>query len=202
MSRHTQSMKRAAIRSPPATTKLSPRFQRLRCFKRMIPPQTGSPSATSSHRRSITESTKERIPTSKYAASDAHHCGGAVRPNMKRRQSPAVQCRVGAGLAPDAPHGPVRDPFGHTVRQQWPLRTKDLAVDETTRRHDCCCPSGALRPEFVQSAPASLRQFLGSKSLLPFLGADVMPGFAFPRSCECYRGSLGPRFPTPPGNAD
>jgi hypothetical protein len=46
----------------------------------------------------------------------------------------------------------------------------------------------------LQSAPASLRQLAGSKSLLPFLGADVMPGIAFPRSCECYRGSLGPRF--------
>jgi len=26
-------------------------------------------------------------------------------------------CRVGAGIAPGAPHGPVRDQFGHTVRQ-------------------------------------------------------------------------------------
>ena len=53
---------------------------------------------------------------------------------------------------------------------------------------------------FVQSTPVSLRQFAGSKSLLPFLGADVIPGIAFPRSCECYRGSLGPRFPTLPGS--
>ena len=49
-----------------------------------------------------------------------------------------------------------------------------------------------------QSAPASLRQFAGSMSLLPFLGADVLPGIAFPRSFECYRGSLGPWFPTRP----
>ena len=28
-----------------------------------------------------------------------------------------------------------------------------------------------------------------------------MPGFAFPRSFECYRGSLGPRFPTLPEQA-
>lgn len=28
-----------------------------------------------------------------------------------------------------------------------------------------------------------------------------MPGIAFPRSCEFYRGSLGPRFPTPPGGS-
>jgi hypothetical protein len=27
-----------------------------------------------------------------------------------------------------------------------------------------------------------------------------MPGIAFPRSCECYRGSLGPRFPTRPSS--
>ena len=53
---------------------------------------------------------------------------------------------------------------------------------------------------FVQSTPVSLMQFAGSKSLLPFLGADVIPGIAFPRSCECYRGSLGPRFPTRPGS--
>jgi hypothetical protein len=51
---------------------------------------------------------------------------------------------------------------------------------------------------FVQSTPVSLRQFAGSKSLLPFLGADVIPGIAFPRSYERYRGSLGPRFPTLP----
>jgi hypothetical protein len=29
----------------------------------------------------------------------------------------ASQCRVGAGLAPDAPHRPVREQFTHTVRQ-------------------------------------------------------------------------------------
>ena len=34
--------------------------------------------------------------------------------------------------------------ISHTVRQRWSLRTKDLAVDETTRRHDCCCPSKRL----------------------------------------------------------
>jgi len=51
----------------------------------------------------------------------------------------------------------------------------------------------------VQSVPVSCRQVAGSKSLLPFLGTDAMPGIAFPRSCECYRGSLGPRFPTRPG---
>ena len=28
----------------------------------------------------------------------------------------ALRCRVGAGLAPDAPHGPVREQFAHTVR--------------------------------------------------------------------------------------
>ena len=39
---------------------------------------------------------------------------------------------------------------------------------------------------------------MSSKSLLPFLGTDVMPGIAFPRSDECYRGSLGPWFPTHP----
>ena len=54
---------------------------------------------------------------------------------------------------------------------------------------------------FVQSAPGSLRQFAGSKSLLPFLGADVMPGIAFPLPYGFYRGSLGPWFPTPPGKA-
>ena len=52
---------------------------------------------------------------------------------------------------------------------------------------------------FAQSTPVSLRQFAGSKSLLPFLGADVMPGIAFPLPCGFYRGSLGPRFPTRPG---
>ena len=35
-------------------------------------------------------------------------------------------------------------------------------------------------------------------SLLSFLGTYAMPGIAFPRSTECYRGSLGPWFPTPP----
>jgi len=43
------------------------------------------------------------------------------------------------------------------------------------RRHDCCCPSGrnSLHPDCVQSAPVSLTQVMGSKSLLPFLGTDV-----------------------------
>jgi hypothetical protein len=36
-------------------------------------------------------------------------------------------------------------------------------------------------------------------SLLSFLGADVMPGIAFPLPCGFYRGSLGPWFPTRPG---
>ena len=40
---------------------------------------------------------------------------------------------------------------------------------------------------------------MGSMSQLPFFGVDVMPGFAFPRSAECYPGSLGPRFPRRPG---
>ena len=39
-------------------------------------------------------------------------------------------------------------------------------------------------------------------SLLSFLGADVMPGIAFPQPYGFYRGSLGPRFPTRPGNGD
>ena len=107
--------------------------------------------------------------------------------------------RVGAGLAPDAPHGPVREQFTHTVRQRWSWETKDLAGNDPTRRHDCCCPSEHMHVLTLwQSAPVSLRQLAGSKSLLPFLNADVMPGIAFPRSFECYRGSLGPRFPTLP----
>src|SRR5438034_11403043 len=56
-----------------------------------------------------------------------------------------------------------------------------------------------MKPRLEQRMPVSLRQLAGSKSLLPFLGTDVMPGIAFPRSFECYRGSLGPRFPTRPG---
>jgi hypothetical protein len=113
----------------------------------------------------------------------------------------AVRCRVGAGLTPDAPHGPVREQFTHTVRQRWSWETKDLADNDSTRRHDCCCPSEHRVLTLWQSAPVSLRQLAGSKSLLPFLSADVMPGIAFPRSCECYRGSLGPRFPTRPSKS-
>ena len=61
--------------------------------------------------------------------------------NLKPRRKTGVACRVGAGLAPGAPHGPVREQFTHTVRQRWPLRAKDLADNESPRRHDCCCPS-------------------------------------------------------------
>src|SRR5213078_5409199 len=74
----------------------------------------------------------------------------------------------------------------------------ETAGDMTVAAH----PSANPRTwTFVQSTPVSLRQFAGSKSLLPFLGADVIPGIAFPRSCERYRGSLGPRFPTLPGRS-
>src|SRR3974390_2585496 len=72
------------------------------------------------------------------------------------------------------------------TRQQGEMPAADLPV--------AVCPRC-----FVHSLPVSCRQFAGSKSLLPFLGTDAMPGIAFPRSVECYRGSLGPRFPTPPG---
>jgi hypothetical protein len=50
-----------------------------------------------------------------------------------------------------------------------------------------------------QSVPVSLRQLASSKSLLPFLNTDVMPGIAFPLPCGFYRGSFGPWFPTRPG---
>ena len=94
----------------------------------------------------------------------------------------------------------VLEQLTHTVRQRWSWETKDLAGNDPTRRHDCCCPSEHMHVLTLwQSAPVSLRQLAGSKSLLPFLSADVMPGIAFPRSAECYRGSLGPRFPTLPG---
>ena len=125
--------------------------------------------------------------------------GGPSAFDCQQRRNPALACRVGAGLAPDAPHGPVREQFTHTVRQRWSWETKDLAGNDSTRRHDCCYPSEHMHVLTVgQSALASLRQLSGSKSLLSFLSADVMPGIAFPRSAECYRGSLGPRFPTLP----
>ena len=56
-----------------------------------------------------------------------------------------------------------------------------------------------MLPIVPQSVPVSCRQFPSSMSLLPFLDTDVMPGIAFPLPCGFYRGSLGPRFPTPPG---
>ena len=37
--------------------------------------------------------------------------------NRKQKAHRGVECRVGAGIAPDAPHGPVREQFTHTVRQ-------------------------------------------------------------------------------------
>src|ERR1035437_1140250 len=67
--------------------------------------------------------------------------GGPSASSTPQKGEPALACRVGAGLAPGAPHGPVREQFTHTVRQRWPLRAKDLAVNDSTRRHDCCCPS-------------------------------------------------------------
>src|SRR5271169_5344885 len=70
--------------------------------------------------------------------------------------------------------------------------------DMTVAAHPSANPCAVT---FVQSAPVSLRQLAGSKSPLPCLGADVIPGIAFPRSCECYRGSLGPRFPTRPSKS-
>ena len=42
-----------------------------------------------------------------------------VRAGILKSEAPleSFACRVGAGLAPDAPHGPVREQFTHTVRQ-------------------------------------------------------------------------------------
>src|SRR6266571_5811047 len=54
--------------------------------------------------------------------------------SMEHQRHRSVHCRVGAGVTPDAPHGPVREQLTHTVRQCWPWRTNNLAVDETTRR--------------------------------------------------------------------
>src|SRR3974390_2578752 len=71
------------------------------------------------------------------------------------------------------------------TRQQGEMPAADLPV--------AVCPRC-----FVHSLPVSCRQFAGSKSLLPFLGTDAMPGIAFPRSVECYRSVPRPRFPTPP----
>jgi hypothetical protein len=39
---------------------------------------------------------------------------------MEPRRNRGVRCRVGAGVAPDAPHRPVREVFPHTVRQHPP----------------------------------------------------------------------------------
>jgi len=111
-------------------------------------------------------------------------------------------CRVGAGVTPTPP----TDPYvtnsvirfvsnGHCGPKTLQLTTPQ--GDMTVAAHPSANPRTRT---FVQSTPVSLRQFAGSKSLLPFLGADVIPGIAFPRSGESYRGSLGPRFPTHPGN--
>jgi hypothetical protein len=37
--------------------------------------------------------------------------------DLKPRRYRGVHCRVGGGIAPAAPHRPVRDQFSHTVRQ-------------------------------------------------------------------------------------
>jgi hypothetical protein len=74
---------------------------------------------------------------------------------------------------------------------QWTRPQGDMAV----AAHPSAIP--CIRT-LAQSVPVSWRQLAGSLSLLPFLGTDAMPGIAFPRSFECYRGSLGPWFPTLP----
>src|SRR6266571_3345895 len=50
---------------------------------------------------------------------------------------------------------------------QQPCRSRDH------KAHDCCCPSIRTPCSWTlsQSMPVSLRQFAGSKSLLPFLGS-------------------------------
>ena len=61
----------------------------------------------------------------------------------RRRQPPGVGCRVGAGLAPDAPHGPVReyslirfvsdDPFGpKTLQVTTPQGVMTVAAHQNT----------------------------------------------------------------------
>ena len=78
--------------------------------------------------------------------------------------------------------------YGSSVMALAGPRTLQLTTpqgDMTVAAHPSANPRAWT---FVQSTPVSLRQFAGSRSLLPFLGADVIPGIAFPRSCECYRG--------------
>ena len=57
---------------------------------------------------------------------EAHADGGWIKKSrlcraedsqLKLNRPTSIGFRVGAGVTPDAPHGPVRDQFSHTVRQ-------------------------------------------------------------------------------------
>jgi len=53
--------------------------------------------------------------------------------NIETTTAGSIGCRVGAGLAPDAPHRPVREVFPHTVRQSWSC-VQEPAVAANRRR--------------------------------------------------------------------
>src|SRR5437667_11655689 len=58
--------------------------------------------------------------TSKLTDRRALTIGKPKTPRHESQAQMAVRCRVGAGVAPGAPHRPVREVFPHTVRQHPP----------------------------------------------------------------------------------
>ena len=65
----------------------------------------------------VTELTEKGVSLVIFEITSALTRAGTMTPDMQPDRAPGVECRVGAGLAPDAPHGPVREDFPHTVRQ-------------------------------------------------------------------------------------
>ena len=95
------------------------------------------------------------------------HAGPTASESNQKAQ-PALPCRVGAGLAPGAPHGPVREQFTHTVRQHPPvtgqvtLRVTTPQGDMTVAAHqNTCWICGSGSAKGVSTLFANRSQLIG-----------------------------------------
>ena len=96
-----------------------------------------------------------------------------------------IGCRVGGGIVPPPPTDPYVTNSVIRFVSNRPVRTINLAVDETTRRHGCCCP--AVR-RFLHTVSCAIR----ASFVIAVCGLNVPPAFPWHRrhARHCLPASL------------